>query len=99
VTGQALNGTTVAGQQVIHVSVGHLQLAAGSPVTGLTMQVSFDGGKTWHAARITGNGGSYAAVFAAPAGAQVTLRTRATDGAGGSITETIDHAYQVASSS
>ena len=55
------------------------------------------GGTTWQAARITGRGGSYAAVFDAPAGAMVTLRTTATDAAGGSIAETITNAYQIAS--
>jgi hypothetical protein len=34
--------------------------------------------------------------FTAPAGAYVTLRTSATDAAGGSITETITRAYRIA---
>jgi hypothetical protein len=42
-------------------------------------------------------GGSYAAVFRAPPGARVTLRTSASDAAGGSVTETITRAYQVRS--
>jgi len=57
--------------------------------------VSFDGGKTWHAARVAGHSGYYTAVFTAPAGARVTLRTSATDAAGGSITETLTDAYQI----
>ena len=36
------------------------------------------------------------AAFIAPAGALVTLRTHATDAAGGSITETITSAYKTA---
>jgi hypothetical protein len=97
VANEGLNGSVAAGQQKIRVSAGHIQLAAQPKVTGLTMQVSFNGGKTWRTARITGSGGGYEATFSAPAGAMVTMRTSATDAAGGSVTETIDSAYQIAS--
>jgi hypothetical protein len=63
----------------------------------MVIRFSLDGGKTWRAARVTGRGGSYAAVFRAPPGARVTLRTSASDAAGGSVTETITRAYQVGS--
>jgi hypothetical protein len=59
------------------------------------MSVSFDGGKTWHRAKLTGHGGSYTATFTALAGVQVSLRTSAADAAGGSVTETLPAAYQV----
>jgi hypothetical protein len=39
----------------------------------------------------------YRVVYNAPAGAYVTLRTTATDAAGGSITEIIIRGYQIAS--
>jgi len=55
------------------------------------MSASFDGGKTWHAAVVTGIDGSYTAQFTAPAGAKVTLQTSAADAAGGTITST----YQI----
>jgi hypothetical protein len=74
--------------------VGHLQAATASAVTTVSASVSFDGGKTWHPAAVTGTGGSYTAAFTAPAGAKVTLRTAAADAAGGSVTETIISAYQ-----
>jgi hypothetical protein len=45
----------------------------------------------------SGHAGHYTAVFTAPAGALVTLRSHATDATGGSVTETITSAYQVAS--
>ena len=61
------------------------------------MSVSFDGGKVWHAAQVSGQAGHYTAVFTAPAGATVTLRTHAADAAGGTITETIPSAYRVSS--
>jgi hypothetical protein len=41
--------------------------------------------------------GQFRAAFTAPAGQDVTLRTSATDAAGGAITETITNAYQIAS--
>jgi hypothetical protein len=95
VVGLGLNGATAPGQQVVNLQVGHVQLAPAAAITGAAVSVSFDGGKTWQPARVTGHGGSYAAVFRAPAGARVTLRTHASDAAGGSVTETITNAYQV----
>ena len=97
VVGLRLNGSAAPGQQVVRVLVRHLQLARAAKVTGATVSVSFDGGKTWRAARMTGRDGSYAAVFRARPGARVTLRTSASDAAGGSVTETITRAYQVGS--
>lgn len=95
VVGMGLNGSTGPGQQVVRVQAGHLQLARAAQITGVKVWASFDGGKAWKAARMTGTGGTYAAVFNAPAGALVTLRTSASDAAGGSVTETITNAYQV----
>jgi hypothetical protein len=97
VAGESLHGSTRLGRQVLHVLAGHLQHAKAARVTGAKVSVSFDGGKTWHAARVTGHSGHYTAVFTAPAGAKVTLRTSATDAAGGSITETLTSAYQISS--
>jgi hypothetical protein len=97
VAGEGLGGSTPPGRQVLHLSVGHIQLAKAAAVTRASVSVSFDGGKTWHPAQVSGHAGHYTAVFTAPAGALVTLRTHATDAAGGSITETITSAYQVAS--
>ncbi|HEY1918195.1 MAG TPA: hypothetical protein VGH27_21690 [Streptosporangiaceae bacterium] len=96
VVGLALDGATSPGQQVVQLQVGHLQLAMAAKIASAAISVSFNGGKTWHAARITGHGESYAAVFTASAGAQVTLRTSAADASGGSVTETITNAYQIA---
>ena len=96
VAGESLQGATRAGPQTIHLSVGHLQLVRGAGVTRAAMSVSFDGGKTWHQARLTGHGGSYTATFTAPAGVRVSLRASAADAAGGTITETLPGAYQVA---
>jgi hypothetical protein len=96
VAGLALDGSAPPGRQVLTVTAGHLQLAKSARVTGASVQVSFDGGKTWHPASVTALGkGSFRATFAAPAGA-VSLRTTARDAAGGSITETITRGYAVA---
>jgi hypothetical protein len=97
VAGESLHGSTRPGRQVLHVLAGHLQHAKAARVTGAKMSVSFDGGKTWHVARVTGHSGRYTAEFTAPAGVKVTLCTSATDAAGGSVTETLTSAYQISS--
>jgi len=45
-------------------------------------------------ARVSGHDGRYNAVFTAPPGALVTLRTSAADAAGGTVTETITSGYR-----
>ena len=97
VAGLSLTGSAPPGAQVVHVTVGHVQLAKAVAVAGAQVAVSVDGGKSWHPATVTGAAGSYAASFTAPAGARVSLRTSAADAAGGTVTETLINAYQVAS--
>ena len=97
VAGLSLAGSAPAGAQVVRVTAGHLQLANAVAVTGAKVAVSFDGGKSWHQATVTGSAGSYTASFTAAAGVKVSLRTSAADAAGGTITETLINAYQVAS--
>ena len=89
----ALDGTAPADQQVVRLTVGHLQLAQAAPVTAVAVQVSFDGGHTWHRAQVTGQNGTYTALFTAPPAATITLRTTATDSSAATITETITRAY------
>lgn len=72
-------------------------LSVAAADTGASVSVSFDGGKVWHPAQVSGHAGNYTAVFTAPAGATVTLRAHAADAAGGTVTETITSAYRVAS--
>lgn len=96
VTGLTLQDTAPAGNQSVHVAAGHLAAATASAITRAAVSVSFDGGTTWQPAKITGSNGNYTASFTAKAGAMVTLRTTATDAAGGNITETITGAYQTA---
>jgi len=94
VAGLRLDGTAPAGRQALHVLAGHLQAVRAAPVTHVSVSVSFDGGSTWHQARVSGRAGSYAATFTAPPGSLVTLRTSAADVAGGTVTETITSAYR-----
>jgi hypothetical protein len=97
VAGMNITGATAPGRQVIDLTVGHIQLARATAITGARMQVSFDDGTTWHAAQVTATGhGHFRVTFTAAAHAFVTLRTTATDQAGGSITETITRGYTTA---
>lgn len=96
VAGLRLDGSTAPGKQVIHLRVGHLQLAGDPAISRATVRVSFNGGKTWQAAKVTkaGQPGRFTVTFAAPAKALVTLRATAADRAGGSVFETITSAYK-----
>jgi hypothetical protein len=90
----ALNGTTPAGRQLIGLTVGHIQRAKAAPVMGAKAWASCDGGRTWRRARVSPHGGGrFGLHFTEPGGCYVTLRVRATDAAGGSVTETITRAY------
>jgi hypothetical protein len=96
VQNMALNGTTRPGQQVLDLTAGHIPAARPSAITGARVQVSVDDGLHWSSARVTRIGpGDYRVVYNAPAGAYVTLRTTATDAAGGSIAETTTRGYRV----
>jgi len=97
IPGLALDGTAPAGQQVLQVFAGHLPLATSSQVTGVKVAVSLDGGTTWHPAQVSGGAGRYTAVYPAPAGTMVSLRTSAADAAGGTVTDTLINAYRIAS--
>jgi hypothetical protein len=91
----ALDGSARTGPQTLTITAGHLQLAHAAPITGARAWVSYDGGRTWRVARVepAAGPGQFTARFTAPAGSLVTLRVRATDAAGGSITETIYRSY------
>jgi hypothetical protein len=96
VQGMSLQGLTSPGQQVVSVSVGHVQPAAATAVTGLTASFSLNDGDTWTPATVTSRGGGrFGVSFMAPAGTDVSLRVKATDAAGGTIEETIPRAYGV----
>ncbi len=97
VRGLALNGTAPAGSQLIGLTVGHLQLAKAARVTSAAARVSCDGGRHWKRASVTASGsGQFRVGFRMSSGCPVTLQVSAADAAGGSVTETITRAYDVA---
>jgi hypothetical protein len=97
VAGQSLRGVTRPGRQQIVITASHIQLAPATSLTHASVQVSFDGGKTWHPATVTKlPSGQFRAVFTAPASTGVTLRTHVAGAAGVSVTETINDAFRVA---
>lgn len=98
VRGLVLNGTVAPGPQLISLRVGHIQVASAARVTGAAAWTSCDGGTSWRRAAVTASGGgNFRLAFSEPAGCYLTLRVRATDAAGGSVAETITHAYEIAS--
>jgi hypothetical protein len=102
-TGQ--DNTSSAAEQVLHLRVGHVSYdGAGSraPVRSAAVWVSFDGGRSWRRATVTGSGGTYTATWPNPASAQATspeIKVTASDAIGGSITQTITNAYTIAMTS
>jgi hypothetical protein len=96
VKGLSLTGAAPAGPQRISVQVGHLQLAGSPKINGAAAQVSCNAGKTWQKAAVKAvSQGNFTISFSEPSGCAVTTKVSATDAAGGSVTETIDNAYQV----
>jgi hypothetical protein len=99
VHGQALNGTTAAGAQVLGLTVGHIEpwSGSGAAISGVSVSVSYDSGHGWHAAVVRAAGaGAYRVTYSAPAGSCVSLRVHAADAAGGQISETISCGYKTA---
>lgn len=98
VAGLSLYGSAPAGQQLVVITAGHLQLTPAAPVTVMTVAVSFNNGKTWQSVpAVAMGGGRFDVPFTAPAGSSVSLRVQASDGAGGSIAQTVTRAYQTGS--
>ena len=64
-------------------------------VRSVKVQVSYNGGKTWQAVKVTGHGTSWQATVTDPSGGYIALRSTVTDSAGDSTTETIYRAYAV----
>jgi hypothetical protein len=98
VAGLNLSGVTKPGRQQVLITASQIKFAPAVPIAQAGVQVSFDGGRSWHPARVSKlSSGRFRAEFSAPAGSKVTLRTHATGAAGVSVTETIQDAYRVAS--
>lgn len=98
--GLNLSGMAAQGPQSVDLTVGRIQPAPGSAVSGATLQFSLDNGTTWQDAAVVGQGnGAFRATFDATAptvrGTEVALRVTATDADGGRIAETLLHAYRI----
>lgn len=98
VGGLGLDGRTSPGRQFIGLDAGHIQIGGHARITGASVHVSADGGKTWRHATVRAAGaGRFTVTFMAHAHTEICLRVAATDAVGGSITETIRDAYGVRS--
>jgi hypothetical protein len=94
------NTLTAPGWHPITVTAYHQDPNA-PRITGLTLSVSYDDGKTWHRAALQPVGGdSYRTILAVPpvarTGGHVSLRATATDAGGNDVTQTIDQAITLA---
>jgi hypothetical protein len=96
-----LTGTMAPGAASFVVTVGHVQAAAATAITGLSFSIAVDGSAfTPQQARSLG-GGRYLVTVVNPAvaaGTGVSVQLHATDAAGGSITQTVQTAYTIAGS-
>ncbi|WP_329059899.1 hypothetical protein [Amycolatopsis sp. NBC_01480] len=97
-----LTTTSDAPVQVLGLHVGHVAYSGAgsrSPISAVTVSVSFDNGVTWKPAQVAGALGEYAAVWRNPAtaaGTSPSLKVTAQDRAGNAISQTITSAYTVA---
>lgn len=94
-----LTGHMPTGLSVATFHVDHVQGAPRTPIRSAELQLSFDGGKTWNSQpAVSAGGGDYRTILTNPASAAgdpVSVRLRATDTAGGTLTETVEKAYTV----
>lgn len=89
-----LSGNTRGGAQHLGITPAHLAGAVGTgTIAGAILEVSFDDGTTWEKVKLTRNGGTWVADFAAPANGFVSLRTTAWDTVGNRVTQEITRAY------
>ncbi|MDQ1651986.1 MAG: hypothetical protein QOI35_1186 [Cryptosporangiaceae bacterium] len=84
-----------AGAFSVPLSVERAPNSGNGTVKNVTVEVSYDGGKTWTAAPLTGSGTKRVASVTNPAGGTVSLRATAADSAGNTVTQTIVNAYLV----
>ncbi|MEV4120902.1 S8 family serine peptidase [Micromonospora sp. NPDC049645] len=95
----AVNGDNAAAagrSLVIPVQVRRQPGAAESRVTKLTVDVSYDGGRSWQPARVRHGGHGWTATVRHPAGpGHASLRATAWDAAGNTVTQRIIQAYRL----
>ncbi|MDG4804837.1 S8 family serine peptidase [Micromonospora sp. WMMD980] len=93
----SVDGTTPAGRTfTVPVTVRRQPGAPSGKVEALTVDVSYDGGKTWRKATVKKQGTGWAATVRHPAGpGYVSLRASARDDAGNTVTQRIIQAYRL----
>ncbi|WP_132194825.1 MULTISPECIES: hypothetical protein [Kribbella] len=69
--------------------------APAAKVTSLTVEVSYDDGKTWRREQVRGHGGDGVIVLRHPTGGYVSLRAKAVDSSGSTVEQTIIRAYRL----
>jgi subtilisin family serine protease len=89
------NHARAGGGYRIPVEVTRQSGAGHATVTGVTVEVSYDDGKTWQTAPVTRDGARWSATVDNPASGAVSLRTRAADTDGNSVEQTTIRAYLV----
>ncbi|GIJ57808.1 peptidase [Virgisporangium aurantiacum] len=67
-----------------------------SAVKTVTVDVSYDDGRTWHRAAVRGSGDRWTASVFHPRSGQVSLRATAVDAAGNRVEQTVLRAYTIA---
>jgi hypothetical protein len=96
-TGAGLDGHAPAGASTLGVTVAPPLGATPTPITGVTVEVSYDDGQTWAPASVAGSGSQFTATYTTPDPAStngyVSVRTTATDAAGDAVTQTLIRAY------
>ncbi|MGW0517256.1 S8 family serine peptidase [Crossiella sp. NPDC003009] len=83
------------GEFAVTVTAPHQAGSGGRGAVAVTMEVSTDDGATWRPVPVLPSGKSWTAKVTNPAGGFVSLRTKAIDADGGSVTETVVRAYRV----
>ncbi|SCG73060.1 S8 family serine peptidase [Micromonospora humi] len=93
----SVDGTAPAGRTfTVPVTVQRQPGAPAGKVKALTVDVSYDGGKTWRKATLKKQGAGWTATVRHPAGpGYVSLRASARDDAGNTVTQRIIQAYRL----
>ena len=100
-----LTNTSHSPIQVLGLTVGHVAyngVGSRSPISEVTVSVSFDNGATWQRVPVVGSQGNYTALWPNPASAAGTtpsLLVTARDDAGDALRQTISNAYTIAKTS
>ena len=90
--GQAVAG----GRTAIAIAIELQPGAPATPVRSVKVQVSADGGRTWHTVTASGRGGHWSVTVPDPARpGYVSLRATVTDRNGNMVTDTIFRAYRI----